>query len=69
MIAKKKKIEYIMKTNTYAVYLYGSAFSVRIIFFSKCPPLFSLRILCNVISDYSKLFLIVFSFIIFWGCK
>lgn len=36
MIAKKKKIEYIMKTNTYAVYLYhvyGSAFSVRIIFF------------------------------------
>lgn len=34
MIAKKKKIEYIMKiTNTHAVYLYGSAFSVRIIFF------------------------------------
>lgn len=35
MIAKKKKIEYIMKTNTYAVYLYGSAFSVRIIFSLK----------------------------------
>lgn len=34
MIAKKKKIEYIMKINIYVVvYLYGSVFFVRIIFF------------------------------------
>lgn len=33
MIAKKKKIEYIMKINIYVVYLYGSVLFVRIIFF------------------------------------
>lgn len=35
MIAKKKKIEYIMKTNTYAVYLYGSAFFCKNYIFLK----------------------------------